>query len=307
MTFRSTLVAHFVCAIIISVLLALLAPSVLHAQEARGTISGTVMDANKAVVPAATVKITNVAMGTTQEVQTNESGLYQVPYLIPGIYRIVVEANGFKRYIREGIALQVNDKLEIDPLLEVGGSQETVTVTADAPLIESTTASMGQVVDARRVSELPTPHGDPFFLIGLAGGTTFGAAATGGRDVRLDRPFEPTHITGYAIDGTRPNRGDVTIDGAPSTSVANAFEVTASYVPPTDIIQEVKVQTATFDAQFGNTEGGVTNIAIKSGTNDLHGSAYWVKMPSKLSANDFFSNRIGSPRPEFLTTVLVLP
>jgi hypothetical protein len=256
------------------------------------------MDSNNAAVPSATVKITNVAMGLTSEVQTNDSGLYTVRYLIPGTYRIVVEATGFKKYIREGVELQVNDSLEIDPLLEVGGSQETVTITADAPLIESTTASIGQVVDARRVSELPTPHGDPFFLIGLASGTTFGAASVGGRDVRLDRPFEPTHITGYAVDGTRPNRGDVTIDGAPSTSVANAFEVTASYVPPTDIIQEVKVQTATFDAQFGNTEGSVTNIAIKSGTNDLHGSAYWVKMPSSLSANDYYSNRIGTPRPE---------
>ncbi|MGH9903272.1 MAG: hypothetical protein ACRD68_15810, partial [Pyrinomonadaceae bacterium] len=173
-----------------------------------------------------------------------------------------------------------------------------VTVTADTATLESTTASMGQVVDARRVSDLPTPHGDPFFLIGLAGGATFGAAATGGRDVRLDRPFEPTHIAGYSIDGSRPNRSDITIDGAPSTSVANANEVTASYVPPTDIIQEVKVQTATFDAQFGNTEGGVTNISIKSGTNDLHGSAYWVKMPSSLSANDFYSNRNGTPRPQ---------
>lgn len=296
MTSRSHSLAYTVCAIVF-LLIVLFAPTWLRAQEARGTIAGTVMDGNKAVVPGAVVTITNVAMGTNNEVPTNESGLYTATYLIPGTYRIVVEAPGFKKYIREGIALQVNDKLEIDAILEVGGSQETVTVTADAGVIETGTASMGQVVDSRRVSELPTPHGDPFFLIGLAGGTTFGAAAVGGRDVRLDRPFEPTHITGYSIDGTRPNRGDVTIDGAPSTSVANAFEVTASYVPPTDIIQEVKVQTASFDAQFGNTEGGVTNIVIKSGTNDLNGSAYWVKMPSKLSANDFYANRNGTPRP----------
>lgn len=288
---------YFLCAIAFLVTV-LITPTSLRAQEARGTISGTVMDANKAAVPGATVTITNVAMGTSRDVQTNDRGLFTVPYLIPGTYRIVVEATGFKRYIREGIILQVNDRLEIDPALEVGGNQETVTVTADAGVVETTTASMGQVVDARRVSELPTPHGDPFFLIGLAGGTTFGAAAVGGRDVKLDRPFEPTHITGYSIDGTRPNRGDVTIDGAPSTSVANAFEVTASYVPPTDIIQEVKVQTASFDAQFGNTEGGVTNIVIKSGQNDLNGTAYWVKMPVSLSANDFFANRNRTPRPQ---------
>ncbi len=272
-------------------------PLSLRAQEARGTIAGTITDANNALIPGAVVGVTNVQMGTTVSAQTNDQGRYQVPYLIPGTYRIVVEASGFKRFIREGVVLQVNDRLQVDIALEVGGSEETVTITADAPVIETTTASMGQVIDARRVSELPTPHGDPFFLIGLAGGATFGAAAAGGRDVRLDRPFEPTHIVGYAIDGTRPNRSDVTIDGAPSTSAANAFEVTASYVPPTDIVQEVKVQTATFDAQFGNTEGGVTNIAIKSGGNSPHGTAYWVKMPPKLAANDFYSNRIGTPRP----------
>ena len=296
MTSRARSLAYALSAIAF-VSAVLIAPTPLRAQEARGTISGTVMDANKAVIPGATVTITNIAMGTSQNVTTNDRGAFTVPYLIPGNYRIVVEAPGFKRYIRESVALQVNDRLEIDPLLEVGGSQETVTVTADAGVIESSTASMGQVVDARRVSELPTPHGDPFFLIGLASGTTFGASAVGGRDVRLDRPFEPTHITGYSVDGSRPNRGDVTIDGAPSTSVANAFEVTASYVPPTDIIQEVKVQTASFDAQFGNTEGGTTNIVIKSGTNDINGSAYWVKMPVSLSANDFYANRIGTARP----------
>ena len=236
---RLTPVAYVCSAIVFALIV--LSPISLRAQEARGTISGTVMDSNKAVVPGAAVTITNVAMGTNHEATTNESGLYTVPYLIPGTYRIIVEATGFKKYIREGIALQVNDKLEIDAVLEVGGSQETVTVTADAGLVETGTGSMGQVVDARRVSELPTPHGDPFFLVGLASGTAFGAAAVGGRDVRLDRPFEPTHITGFSINGTRPNRGDVTIDGAPSTSVANANEVTASYVPPTDIVQEVKV------------------------------------------------------------------
>ena len=178
---RARSIAYSLCAIAF-VLAVLIAPTSLHAQEARGTIAGTVMDANKAVIPGATVTITNVAMGTSQNVETNDRGLFTVPYLIPGTYRIVVEAPGFKRYIREGIALQVNDRLEIDPMLEVGGSQETVTVTADAGAIDSTTSSMGQVVDARRVSELPTPHGDPFFLIGLAGGTTFGASAVGGRD-----------------------------------------------------------------------------------------------------------------------------
>ena len=106
------------------------------------------------------------------------------------------------------------------------------------------------MVDARRIAELPTPHGDPVRLIGLAAGVSYTGSA------RLDRPFEPTHIVGYAMDGTRGNRSDLTIDGVPSTATANAGEVIASYVPPADIVEEFKVQTATFDAGFGNTEGG---------------------------------------------------
>ena len=92
------------------------------------------------------------------------------------------------------------------------------------------------------------------------------------------------------MNGTRGNRSDLTIDGVPSTATANANEVIASYVPPPDIVQEFKVQTATFDASFGNTEGGVTNLSIKSGTNSLAGTAYFVKTPGSLFANDFFAN-----------------
>src|SRR5581483_11315916 len=107
-----------------------------------------------------------------------------------------------------------------------------------------------------------------------------------------------THIIGYAMDGTRGNRSDLLIDGAPSTATANGNEVIASYVPPSDIVQEFKVQTATFDAQFGNTEGGVTSISIKSGTNKLHGTAYRWTEPGGMAANDFFGNARGQGRPD---------
>lgn len=285
--------AAYVIATVLFLTIALLSPTAAHAQESRGVITGNVKDASQAVVSGANVKINNVAMGTTVSVVTNDAGLFQAPYLIPGTYQIVVEARGFKKYVRDGIVLRVNDTLEIDIALELGDVNETVTVTADAPALETTSGSIGQVIDSRRVAELPIPHGDPFKLIGLAGGVTFS------RDPRLDRPFEPTHIVGYSVNGTRANRSDVTIDGVPSTSTANAGEVIASFVPPQDLVQEFKVQTATFDAQFGNTEGGVTNVSIKSGTNNFHGTAYWTKMAPGLFANDFFANKAGTPRPDF--------
>ncbi|HKQ74761.1 MAG TPA: carboxypeptidase-like regulatory domain-containing protein [Blastocatellia bacterium] len=264
-----------------------------EAQEARGAITGKVKDPGQAIVANATVKVTNVAMGTTVTAVTNDAGLYQVTYLIPGTYRIEVEASGFKRYVRDKITLRVNDTLEIDVELEIGNVGETITVTGDAPLLDTATASMGQVVDSRRIQELPIGHGDPYALIGLASGVSFT------RSQRLDRPFEPTHIVGYTIDGTRANRSDLTIDGAASTATANAGEVISSFVPPQDIVQEFKVQTSTFDASFGNTEGGVTNLSIKSGTNQFHGTAYYTNFTKGTSANDFYANRADQPLADF--------
>jgi hypothetical protein len=269
----------------------LFAPATISAQEARGNITGTVRDASDAVMPGASVKITDIARGTTVNATTNEAGLYTAPYLLPGTYQIVVEVNGFKKFVRAGVVLRIGETLDIPVRLEVGQTSETVTVTVETPTLDTTSASMGQTVDSRRVAELPLVHGDPYTMIGLSPGVTFS------RDQRLDRPFEPTHIVGFTMNGTRANRSDLTIDGAPSTATAGNNEVIASYVPPTDIIQEFKVQTATFDAQFGNTEGGVTSISIKSGTNTLHGTGYFIGEPGSLAANDFFGNLLGQPRP----------
>ncbi len=272
------------------------ASAAVWAQESRGTITGTVVDSSKAVVPGATVTVTNVAMGTSVTAVTNEVGFFQAPYLIPGTYRVTVELSGFKKLVREGIEVRVDDKLNLELPLEVGGAEEAITVTAEAPLLSTTNASLGQVIDAKRVAELPIPHGDPYALIGLAAGASFM------RSARLDRPFEPTHIVGYSMNGVRSNRSDITIDGLPSTSVANAGEVTASFVPPQGLVQEFKVQTAIFDASFGNTEGGVTNLVLKSGTNRFAGEAYFVKTPKKLWANDYFANMNNIPIADFRYT-----
>src|SRR6185436_6248436 len=269
------------------------APLTAAAQDARGTITGTVVDASKSLVPGASVTATNIAMGTSMSAVTNADGFFQIPYLIPGAYKVTVELSGFKKWVRETVDVRVADRLQLDVALEVGGTVEEVTVSAEAPLLDTANGSLGNVVDARRISELPTAHGDPYALIGLAAGVSYTGSA------RLDRPFEPTHIVGYAMDGTRGNRSDLTIDGVPSTATANANEVIASYVPPPDMVQEFKVQTATFDAAFGNTEGGVTNLSIKSGTNSLRGSAYFVKTPPSLFANDFFANANNIPLADF--------
>jgi len=290
MTSRSRSFVYALCAIAFLITV-MLFPASLGAQEVRGRINGRVIDPNKAAVPGATVTVTDVARASTTTLTTNADGLFQANYLLSSTYQIVVEMSGFKKYIQDGVLLQINETRDLDIILEVGGTQETVTVTSEPATLNAADASLGQTIDQKRVEELPLVHGDPYTLIGLSAGVTY----TG--STKLDRPFEPTHIIGYAFDGTRGNRSDLLIDGAPSTATANANEVIASYVPPSDIVQEFKVQTATFDAQFGNTEGGVTSISIKSGTNQFHGSAYLWLEPSGIAANDFFGNANGTPRP----------
>jgi hypothetical protein len=285
--------APYTVVLVLALLAILLTVTPGWAQESRGAIVGRVTDATGGVIPGASVEVTSQAMGTKVALVTNEVGFYQASYLIPGLYQIVVQAPGFKKSVRDGVQVQVNDRLEINITLEVGAAAESVTVTGEAPLLTTTSASVGTVVDARRVADLPLEYGNPFLLISAAGGVSFQG------DARLNRPFEPTHIANYALAGTRGDMSEITIDGAPTSATANSNQIIATYVPPTDIVQEVKVQTATFDAQFGQTMAGVTNFSLKSGTNAFHGTASYSFQRPGFWAGDFFNNAQGKPKPPY--------
>jgi len=272
----------------------LLRSSLVFRQESRGTTFGRVVDRSGAVIAGASVKITNTATGVSMPVTTNEQGNYLAPYLIPGPYRIEAEHRGFKRVVRDGIELRVNDRLEINPTLEVGEVIEQVAVVAETPMLETATASMGSVVDSRRIAELPLPHGNPSSLIQLAPGAVFV------RSLTLDRPFERGHIIGYAIDEARGRSSEISIDGVSNTStLGGSNTVNVAYVPPSDVVAEFKLQTTLFDASSGQTQGGAINLSLKSGTNAFHGTAYYVKMALEMTANTFFANRTGQPRSDF--------
>ncbi len=282
-------IARWVVALL---LVASVLPAALDAQETRGKIIGRVTDETKGAIPGATVTVTDVARNTTSVAVTSDQGLFHVNYLLPGTYRVTVELAGFKKFVQERIQLQMTETRDLAITLEVGGLEESVNVVAEAAVLNTADANMGLTVDQKRLASLPLIHGDPYKIMGLA----TGLAHSGSQ--RLDRPFEPTHIIGYAYNGTRSNRSDLLIDGLPSTATAGANEIIATYVPPSDLVQEFRVQTATFDAQFGNTEGGVTSMTIKSGTNRFRGSAYYFGAPSSLGANDFFGRARGQARIE---------
>jgi hypothetical protein len=264
------------------------------AQETRGSILGRVIDSSGAVIPGVAVRATNTATNVTVSAQSNAEGNYNIPYLLPGVYTLKAELAGFKTFVRENIQVRIDDRIAIDIPMEVGQVSERVTVTAETPLLESATASMGQVIDQRRIADLPIAHGNPFLLMQLSAGVVYT------QNPGLDRPFELTHIVGYSMDGVRANRNEITMDGVPDSAVKRGTtDVIAGGTPPSDIVQEFKVQTMTFDAAVGHTQGGVTSITLKSGGNELHGTAYYGLLNPALNANLFFANKAGQPRGDF--------
>jgi len=262
-------------------------------QDSRGTILGRLTDSSGSVVPGGVITVVNRATGITLKGASNEEGNYYFPFLIPGIYRISAEKTGFKRAVRDEIELNVNARLELNLALEVGAMAETITVTGEGPLLDTTNGSVGRVIDSKETRELPLNHGNPFNLIRLSGGVNFTDEA------QKDQPWQ-TLNTNYAMAGSRAGKAEFTLDGASNTIHDQARgSVAAAWAPPSDTVAEFKIQTAVFDATTGQTEGGVVNISLKSGTNKLHGSGYWGKQTPSMNANTWFSNLNGVPRGDF--------
>ncbi|HKC85974.1 MAG TPA: carboxypeptidase-like regulatory domain-containing protein, partial [Blastocatellia bacterium] len=166
------------------------------AQEFRGSITGRVVDNSGAAVAHANVTVTNAATNTSSSTTTNGDGDYTALYLTPGSYSVTVEATGFKKATRQNIEIRVGDKLQIDLQLEVGNVSDTINVTSDAPLLETNTPSAGQVVDQRRIQELPLSDGNPFVLSRLAAGVSY----TG--DLLFSRPFDNGGTSSIVADGS---------------------------------------------------------------------------------------------------------
>lgn len=257
----------------------------LDAQETRAQILGRVTDQSGAVVVGAAVKAVNTATNVTTTATSNQTGDYALPFLIPGTYNVIGQMAGFKDFEQEGVILRVADKATLNIVLQVGQASERVVVEGTAPLVEASNASLGQVIDNRRISELPLKDGNPIMLSYLAPGVM--NLSTGG----WSRPFDNSSPSSLAVDGARSGTNEFTVDGAPNTQRGNV-----AYIPPTEAVQEFKIQTATFDASMGYTAAAVVNVSLKSGTNTVHGSAYEFLQNTRLNANDFFNNRSGLPR-----------
>ena len=256
-----------------------LSASLLVAQQDRGTFTGTVTDPTGSVVPNVTITIQNVETNATYESRTNEVGQYTVPNLPVGRYRIMFEAPGFKRFVRDGLALSTAQVVRIDVRLELGPTVESVEVTAPVPLLQTETPEVGTVLEQRRVIDLP---------LSFSGGRYPEDFA-----YRLTPGVEGNNWTSR-INGGPAFSKEVVLDGASATVyIAGHFGESSVSM---EALEEFKVQTSGLSAEYGRTAGGIFNFVMKSGTNQIRGSAMGQLRNEWMNSNTFANNFYGRPK-----------
>jgi hypothetical protein len=247
--------------------LALLPTPGVHAQNSQGTILGHVQDASGAAIPGAMVTATNVGTNVARHFTTTAGGDYVLVDIIPGTYQVKVEANGFKSAVSSGLVLEVDQTLRQNFSLEVGQVKEEMTVIADAQMVQTDNTTTGGVLDQKTIEELPSSGRDFNNLIGLSAGA---ANFSGGSQTFFANHGLNKDFTEVSVNGARPDSVSFTVDGVADT---DNFFTTASGLPSEFAIQEVKIQTGLYSAEYGQGSGQI-NVAIKSGSNQVHGQAY---------------------------------
>ncbi len=264
----------------------MLSPFHSSAQDPRGTILGRVTDASGAAVPSAEVRATNENTGVAAAARTNDAGNFVMPYLLTGNYTLTCELAGFKKWLRGGIQVRINDSVEVNIDLQVGQTTETIEVKDTTPLLSTAEASLGQVIDERRVLELPQFAGNAMDLVHLAPGVI------NATDMRLRKAGFNSAPSQFSTDGGGSNQNEFSIDGV-SNTYSDGTAPRVAFSPPQFAISEFKIQTTTFDAALGHTMGSTVNVSIKSGTNQLHGEMHEWFRHSALDAPTIFQNRSG--------------
>ena len=259
-------------------------------QEFRATLVGRVLDPSGAPVPGATVTVTQRATNQKYSAVTTETGDYTVPFLAPGEYRLEVEKPGFRRAVRDNILLRIQDRAGVDVVLEIGVQTEIVEVRAATELLETASASLGQVVSDQMIQDIPLNGRSPYTLIRIAAGVLPTYRAQTDFFLRNTSTGQTTTAQ-ISISGAPSNYNEWLLDGVPTTGDDNGL----MYIPSLEASQEFKVQTNSFDAEFGRFLGGVVNASMRSGTNQFHGAAFEFLRNSALNARDFFA----ASKPQF--------
>lgn len=249
------------------------------AQEFRGILTGRVVDPSGGALPGATVTALNTRTGEISAGVTTSEGAYTIPFLKPGLYAVSAELTGFKKATQPNVELEVGQTAAVNFKLELGQVTEEIRVTAESPLIETAKGDRGLVIDNARITELPLNARNPFMLSYLSPGITYNGPAI------YQRPFDNGAIADWSINGGQNRNNEFLLDGAPNNSIQGGNNI--AYVPPVDAVQEFKIVTNSYDAQYGRTAGGVINVSLKSGTNTLHGTAYEFARRKQFDSNEY--------------------
>ena len=256
------------------------------AQTFQGTLRGRVTDPSGSATTNVKVTATEEATAVGRATITNAQGEYVFAAVTPGTYTITAELDGFRRLERKGIEVSTQDSVTIDLTLELGQVSESVNVTAESPALQTADASTGQVIDAQQITDLPVLGRNPFFEEKLAQSVVFVNNPT------MGRMQDQNANSDVSISGGPLRTNNVLVDGISITDSNNR----AVFIPSPEALQEVKLQGGTYDAEAGRTGGGTFNSLIRSGTNDVHGSAVGHLRETDLLANTFFGNRACQPR-----------
>src|SRR5437870_879458 len=256
-------------------------------QGFQGGLRGAVKDPN-GVVPGVEVTLTNEATTIKRSVVSNDAGEYVFAAVEPGTYTVRAALQGFKTVERKGVRIGTQQFLVLDLSLEVGAIEENVTVTGQAPLIETANASQGTVLDSSSLQTLPAP-GRNAFMIGVTVPTVI---PTG--DTQFNRQQDQTNASLLSLGGGTRRGNNYTLDGVPITDMRNR----ASANPTIEALEDLKVQVHTYDAEMARTGGGTFNVTAKAGTNAMRGSAFYQTRPVWGQSNNYFSQLAGLPKPD---------
>lgn len=265
----------------------LMACSIAVGQTTFGSVVGTVSDPTGAVVPGVQVTLTNIGTNTKAATTTNADGIYEFVNVQPGDYRIDARKSGFKGFSRSPVVVQTQQSYRINVTMQIGAVTQTVQVTGATPLLQPQTASLGQVIAGRSVTDMPLNGRNVFNLMSLVP-----SVVPQGQSQGTPTGANPFAFNNYQINGAFGNESAIYLDGVPMN---NGYLNLPSFVPTQSSIQEFKVQTSNLGPEWGRFAGGVMNLTTKSGTNLIHGAAYDYLRNKVLNSNDFFSNEAGIP------------
>jgi len=277
---------------LIGLLSGLLFTSLSYSQVVTATLTGTVTDTSGGTVPQAAVTATEVSTGASRSTTTSADGVYTLPFLSPGTYRIDIEKTGFKKTSRENIALGVSTVGRVDAVLSPGSVQETIMVTGEAALLQAENAEVARNFETTSVTELPIADRSAQAVAGLMAGVGLPVRYGGG-------PLEDAQTTYlFNANGQPLAANNTMVDGIDNVNHSLGLSI---YLPSAEDVEEVHVTTNSYSAEFGRVGGAVVNILTKSGTNQLHGSAWEFNKVAALAARDFF-NKNTSPSRTWPTT-----